>query len=201
MIISHWDLPILLYRGKLEKVPPLNLGQATVLLGDNGIGKSSFISFLKNYYLEKKIPGHWFFMHQEPLRGLGTRRPMDLIEELENLFTPLKFQDEFSLGALLSQELNSLSGGENQKFKISLALSFASDYLVLDEPSNNLDQTGIALLQKLLFQRTERGQGFFLITHWPDLFPRAAQIWQMRELNGALAIEKSDDEASRGDSL
>ena len=130
-------------------------------------------------------------MHQEPLKGLGTRRPADLIVELENLFVPLKFRDEFSLGPLLNQELNSLSGGENQKFKISLALSFASDYLVLDEPSNNLDQSGISLLQKLLLQRTERGQGFFLITHWPDLFPRAAQIWQMRELKGDLAIEKS----------
>ncbi len=70
---------------------------------------------------------------------------------------------EFKIdGGLLDRPLNGLSGGQQKKIALTLALSKKSGLLLLDEPEASLDQAGIESLRKLL---TGEHRPVLLATH------------------------------------
>ena len=65
---------------------------------------------------------------------------------------------------LLSQRLDKLSGGQLQFLQIWACLDSGADVIVLDEPTNNLDPTGISALCEGL-QRLQAHQAVLLVSH------------------------------------
>jgi ABC-type multidrug transport system ATPase subunit len=138
-------------------------GNAYAILGPNGSGKSTFINTLSGNLVPSE--GH---IHYEvnsatvPVdaiyRYLSFSAPyLDLIEEL-TLTELIKFHSRFKpLQGLTPNQLiermyleksrhkyvKDFSSGMKQRLKLGLAIYTDAPLLLLDEPTTNLDQTGI----------------------------------------------------------
>lgn len=65
----------------------------------------------------------------------------------------------------LKQSAGSLSGGEKKKLAILRAIIHSPSLLLVDEPTNNLDQEGIKWFLNLLTQLHKQGVNIILVTH------------------------------------
>ncbi len=144
------------------------------LLGANGIGKTSFISFLKHHKKDFFSSLEVTFLDQLPLAPLGQVRPIDLFSMLANLFpkriintdlAKYPLIERFDFGQKLKTPIKSLSGGENQILKLLAAFYVRSDLFVLDEPSNHLDQKRIQVLINLINEIAIEDRFFLIVDH------------------------------------
>lgn len=76
----------------------------------------------------------------------------------------ISYLKAFNLSDKLDRKLIELSGGEKQKFYISLALSKKADIYVFDEPFNNIDNQGIETLYSI-FNKFSMDHLIILSTH------------------------------------
>ncbi|GGK64867.1 ATP-binding cassette domain-containing protein [Rufibacter glacialis] len=139
-------------------------GKAYAVLGHNGSGKSTLLSILSGFQLPsegsvsyssggKEIPV------DELYRFLSLAAPyQDLLEEftLEEMiqfhtrFKPLRgispsqLPDLLQLQAARHKLVRDFSSGMRQRLKLGLALYSETPLLLLDEPTTNLDQAGVA---------------------------------------------------------
>lgn len=133
---------------------PINLtiryGEKVAIRGFNGIGKSTLIKTLlgeipalegtfhfpqhtKINYFSQELD--WEYPLQTPLQYLGDRYPKANTKELRRQLS------RAGLPATLAQEeLKLLSGGEQTKVKLAEMTLKKSNFLILDEPTNHIDQ-------------------------------------------------------------
>lgn len=140
-------------------------GSATAILGPNGAGKSTLLNTLSGQLLPTE--GAVTYQHQGRLvpvedvpRLLAYCAPyLELVEEL-TLTELLTFHTRFKplrpgltiqqLIALMYLEnsrhklVRDFSSGMKQRLKLALALYADAPLLLLDEPTTNLDRTGVA---------------------------------------------------------
>jgi len=65
----------------------------------------------------------------------------------------------------LGQEARSLSGGEAQRVSFARALAYEPNYLLLDEPTSDLDPRNTALIEEAIREARDRGIGIGIATH------------------------------------
>lgn len=85
---------------------------------------------------------------------------------------PQDFDDLVELldiGPLLSQRVNTLSGGEKQRVAIARALILDPCLILADEPTGNLDPKNRDIILNLLHTEHEKGRGVIMITHDMEL--------------------------------
>jgi tungstate transport system ATP-binding protein len=69
------------------------------------------------------------------------------------------------LGDRVDQEANSLSGGEAQRVSFARALAYDPTYLLLDEPTSDLDPRNTGLIEAAIAEARDRGIGVVVATH------------------------------------
>jgi len=183
----------------------LPLNGVTIIRGENGSGKSTLIKLaigmiegqsgdiqigginpsLLSY---DNFPRKIFFLPQED--ALYNLTPSEMYQMILN-------KDEIeiarSLGAQfgLSEEMYEriipeLSGGERKKVFLSLAFAVNPEVLILDEPTNSLDETSCRALYDLL---SERNKGTIIITHNIKLASIGSVIYSVQK--GGIVLEKN----------
>ncbi|MGM0240320.1 ABC transporter ATP-binding protein [Enterococcus sp. AZ103] len=145
-------------------LPPINLtvryGEKIAIRGFNGIGKSTLLKTLigeirkidgdfhfpantKINYFEQDL--HWENGYQTPLQYLSDIYPKETVKELR------KHLSRAGLPSELAQEpLRTLSGGEQTKVKLAQMTMEKGNLLILDEPTNHIDQSTKISLQESL---------------------------------------------------
>lgn len=88
------------------------------------------------------------------------------------------------LTPLLSQRVNTLSGGEKQRVAIARALVLDPCLILADEPTGNLDSKNRDLIMRVLRREHEKGRGIILITHDMQIAQEADTVYQLQ--NGIL---------------
>lgn len=74
--------------------------------------------------------------------------------------------DRFDLSALQDRMIDTLSGGQRQRALIAMAYAQDTDYLLLDEPLNNLDMTAARQLMGLLRDMVRnQGKTVLIVLH------------------------------------
>lgn len=65
----------------------------------------------------------------------------------------------------LEQDAGSLSGGEAQRVSFARALAYEPSYLLLDEPTSDLDPRNTGLIEEAVLEARDRGIGVVVATH------------------------------------
>jgi len=75
---------------------------------------------------------------------------------------------------LLDRRIDRLSGGQYQLLTVWACLGSPAGFVMLDEPTNNLDPSALTALGDLLLEAAARGQGLLVISHEAPLLARVA---------------------------
>jgi len=164
----------------------LEKGKIHGIIGSNGAGKSTMLRIIAG--LEEATVGKILYnknqLNQKILRDItymGQRPYLLRTSVFNNIAYPLKIRKydketikkkvedimmELQLFDLRSQLATSLSGGESQKVALARALVFEPQFLLLDEPTANIDPNSIELIEKAILKRhKEKGMTIAIITH------------------------------------
>ena len=162
-------------------------GEIFGLLGPNGAGKSTTLEILEG--LRRPDGGRAEILGLDVARRPGavrehvgvmlqrTELPARLrVAEALALFSafhdrPRRREELLALaglGARAAAPFGSLSGGEQQRLALALALVHDPEVLLLDEPTAGLDPRARRELQTLLLELRARGKSVLLTTHHLD---------------------------------
>lgn len=163
---------VILHDVSLEVYPEMVL----TVIGPNGAGKSSLLRVL----LGLQKPTHGSVWRQpglrvgyvpqkfqvDPLLPLTVQRFMALAVHSPSLATLRQCADAVGILSLLGQPVQSLSGGEWQRALLARALLNQPHLLVLDEPGQGVDVTGLSELYQLINRlKQEHGYGVLMVSH------------------------------------
>lgn len=147
------------------------MGKTYAVLGPNGSGKSTLLKVLSGYSTPSK--GKIDFWESDKTLGTDKIYPkisyaapyIELIEEFTltemiDFHSRFKsFQQNINTEQLIeilnfskskNKEIKYFSSGMKQRLKLVLAICSATDLLLLDEPTTNLDDEGVAWYQTLI---------------------------------------------------
>lgn len=170
-------------------------GRVMALMGENGAGKSTLMKVLTGiyafdkgdiFYKNKQVsfngPRHSqqagiSIIHQELnlIPELTIAENIFLGREVTNAFGAIKWSLMFAEAQILldrlnvkhkpSQLLSELSLGEQQMVEIAKALSFKSQIIIMDEPTDALTDTETASLFTVINELRAEGYGIVYISH------------------------------------
>ena len=106
------------------------------IIGQNGIGKTTFIEFLLESLKEKKLS------YKEQLIKPSENIVLEELESFENYtdsFYEIFILEPLKIKQILEKKVSNLSGGELQRFSIAKCLLQDADIYLLDEPTAFLD--------------------------------------------------------------
>lgn len=173
-----------IFRGLSRAFRP---GSATAVLGPNGAGKSTLLNTISGQLLPTEgtlaysLAGQAVAVEDLPQHLAYAAPYLELLEEL-TLLELLQFHTRFKplrrgvsheqLLALMylekskNQLIREFSSGMKQRLKLALALYADAPLLLLDEPTTNLDATGVAWYQEHV-QATRAGRTLLLSSNVP----------------------------------
>jgi len=193
--VKHFNLTL----GKKQIVNDLSFdvhaGEVFAFLGANGSGKTSTIRSILRIYEpasgELLIDGKPFTSERGYLigylpeeRGLYTRSKvldtMIYFGELKGMSREkakkfsLEFLEQVGLSDKAELKIKKLSGGQQQKIQLGVAIMGDPKVLILDEPTKGLDPVNRKLLLDIVDQHQQKGAAVIYITHLMEEVERLA---------------------------
>jgi tungstate transport system ATP-binding protein len=184
------------YNGKAAvDIPHLDIpsGQICILTGPNGSGKTTLLSILalllppvsgsvllhgteaighQDPHLRRKVT----LVHQKPVlfaatvrnniayglraAGLSSREISRRVEQI---------LEKASLRDIAEKHARKLSGGEVRRVALARGLVLETPIVLLDEPTNSLDEASRLLLVDFLHEANKRGATIIIATHDPGI--------------------------------
>lgn len=135
------------------------------IIGPNGVGKSTFIKMLQG--LIPADSGEWSigetvrfgYYSQEGIRFDRSKKVIDAITDIAEDITynegihiaPMQFLQRFLFSPADQQKyIHKLSGGELARLHLASVLMRTPNFLILDEPTNDLDIVTLGILEEYL---------------------------------------------------
>ncbi|MES2593026.1 MAG: ABC-F family ATP-binding cassette domain-containing protein [Bacteroidota bacterium] len=140
-------------------------GEKIGVIGKNGVGKSTFLNMIMG--LEQPDTGNistgetivFGYYSQEGLKLNEDKRVIDVMKDIAE-FIPLADGSKLSASGLLTKFLfppdvqygfvSKLSGGERRRLYLMTILITNPNFLILDEPTNDLDIVTLSVLEDFL---------------------------------------------------
>lgn len=154
-----------------------NKGERVGVVGKNGVGKSTFLNMIME--LEKPDSGKiqtgetmvFGYFSQEGMKVPETKRVIEVVKDIAE-FIPMADGSKLSASQLLTKFLfapetqytyvSKLSGGERRRLQLMTVLIKNPNFLILDEPTNDLDIMTLSILENFLM---EFGGCLLLVSH------------------------------------
>lgn len=194
-------------------------GELLAVVGNSGSGKSTFLNMLggldqpsagklfvdgKNLFTmtEKELVEYKRdtvgFVWQNNARNL-----LPYMSALENVMAPMRFTSEkkrkeralelldlAGMSAKKNSRLSQLSGGEQQRIAIAIALANHPRLLLADEPTGSVDrQTADYIIDVFNRLNREWGQTILIVTHDVELAKRVPRVVAIRD--GKISTERT----------
>ena len=159
-------------------------GTVLALLGPNGAGKTSTVEALEGYRTPSSGVTRVLGLdprtnHAELTRRIGVMlqtggvytgiRPPEVLRLFaayyEDPADPEELLDRVGLGDKRRSTWRSLSGGEQQRLSLALALVGRPEVAFLDEPTSGIDPTGRQLIRRVIAELRDSGVTVLLTTH------------------------------------
>ncbi len=159
-------------------------GQVLALLGPNGAGKTSTVETLEGY--RRPADGAVRVLGLDPRadkaalvprigvmlqRGgvYPTLSPRAVLRLFSRYYDdpedPEELIDQVGLGAVAGTPVRRLSGGEQQRLALALAMVGRPEVLFLDEPTAGVDPEGRLAVRRVITERRDSGACVLLTTH------------------------------------
>lgn len=168
-------------------------GGVSALVGPNGAGKSTLLSLIAR--LQKLQTGqiHVEDLNVAHCPSNALARRLSILPQSDDIASRLTVQEligfgrypyhkgrpqledldkveealaAFQLTGLRTRQLDTLSGGQRQRALIAMTYAQDTDYLLLDEPLNNLDiAASRVLMQQLRILAAEKGRTIVIVLH------------------------------------
>lgn len=141
------------------------------ILGKNGSGKSTLLKLIGNlisptsgkviYRLDEKIDITKQIFFTSPYQELISELSVEEFLKFHNKFRPsaINYSDiinDFNLNNYINSKIENLSSGSIQKLKIIITFYSDSKFILLDEPTTNLDSEGKKNYIKILNKFSNR---------------------------------------------
>lgn len=192
-------------------------GELTALIGNSGSGKSTFLNMIggldrpsagtllvggKNLFTmtEKELVEYKRdtvgFVWQNNARNL-----LPYLSALENIMLPmylsdvkkkkdkaLMLLDMVGLSDKKHSRLNTLSGGEQQRIAIAIALANSPKLLLADEPTGSVDSKTANYIFDVFTELNRQGQTILIVTHDVALSKKVKRVVAIRD--GKISSER-----------
>lgn len=193
-------------------------GELTAIIGNSGSGKSTFLNMLggldepsagklfvdgKNLFKMTKKEKNLYkrntvgFVWQNNARNL-----LPYMNAFENIVTPMLLTDEkrrkekamelldlVGMTHRKDSKLSQLSGGEQQRIAIAIALANSPKLLLADEPTGSVDRkTADYILDVFRRLNREYGQTILIVTHDVELSKKVNRVVAIRD--GKISSER-----------
>ena len=184
----------------------LPLNGVTIIRGENGSGKSTLIKLAlgmiegqrgdiqtggirPNLLSYENFPRKIFFLPQEDaLYHLTPSELYKMILSDDEIDIARSLGEQFGLSReIYERMITDLSGGERKKVFLSLVFAVNPEVLILDEPTNSLDESSCQILYDLL---SERKKGTIIITHNVELSSIGSVTYFVQK--GGIVLEKTN---------
>ena len=182
----------------------INPGEILTIIGPNGAGKSTLLKALIG-----AIPlSSGRIIHKDNLRigytpqiiqlektiPIPVKRFLSLAGAVDTA-TRDKVIAQTQIAPLLNAQMADLSGGELQRVLLGRALLRRPDLLILDEPTQGLDQPAEARFYQLIAEvRDQTGAGILMVSH--DLHVVMAESDRVICLNGHICCSGAPEHVS-----
>ena len=182
----------------------IDAGEVVTIVGPNGAGKSVFLRVLIG--AEQPSEGrvnrtHGLAIGYVPQRlSIGQTMPMSVARFLALSGSQNASQNQAMLARVgipdrAKEQMASLSGGEFQRVLLAHALLGEPQVLILDEPTQGLDQPAVAAFYRLIEEvRDERGCAILMVSHDLNVVMRRSD--RVICLNGHICCEGTPSDVS-----
>ena len=182
----------------------IDVGEVVTIVGPNGAGKSVFLRVLIG--AEQPSEGrvnrtHGLAIGYVPQRlSIGQTMPMSVARFLALSSSQNASQNQAMLARVgipdrAKEQMASLSGGEFQRVLLAHALLGEPQVLILDEPTQGLDQPAVAAFYRLIEEvRDERGCAILMVSHDLNVVMRRSD--RVICLNGHICCEGTPSDMS-----
>jgi len=196
----------------------LNSGEIFYILGPNGIGKTTLfktvLGFLPllggsitidgrplhelgpgesaryiGYVPQSHVPPFAFRTIDVIVMGRTARLGAFERPKARDYDIAEKIMEELGIRYLMERSYTELSGGERQMALIARALAQEPGFLMMDEPTSDLDFGNQAVVLRRILKLAEQNYGVIMTTHYPE---------QVLLLNARVALIKRKGEISAG---
>lgn len=192
-------------------------GELTALIGNSGSGKSTFLNMIggldrpsagsllvdsKNLFTmtEKEL-----VLYKRDTVGFvwqnNARNLLPYLSALENIMLPmylsnakkkkdraLELLELVGLSKKKHSRLNTLSGGEQQRIAIAIALSNSPKLLLADEPTGSVDPKTANYIFDVFTELNKQGQTILIVTHDVALSKKVKRVVAIRD--GKISSER-----------
>lgn len=139
-------------------------GEKIGVVGPNGIGKSTLFNMIVGYEKPDEgsiVHGHTTnisYFSQQGMQVNGNKRVLDIVKEVaeeiemyNGTMSASRFLSHFNFDSTTQYNyFNNLSGGEKRRLYLLMKLMENPNFLILDEPTNDLDIPTLAVLEEFL---------------------------------------------------
>ncbi|MGB3376434.1 MAG: ATP-binding cassette domain-containing protein [Microbacterium sp.] len=219
------------YGGDIEIGPvsiDLPAGGVIALVGPNGAGKSTVLTMMGRLLAPDAgtVEVGGLDVHRTPSKQVA--RTVSILRQENHFVTRLTVRqlvgfgrypysggrltehdedkiseaiDFLNLADLEQRFLDQLSGGQRQRAYVAMVLAQDTEYLLLDEPLNNLDaQHSVQMMQQLRRAADQLGRTIVIVLH--DInFAAAYSDYIVAMENGRIAVHGTPDEIIRDEVL
>lgn len=192
-------------------------GELTAIIGNSGSGKSTFLNMIGGLDRPSagslKVAGkNLFTMTEKELVAYkrdtvgfvwqnNGRNMLPFLTALENVMMPMNISGESkkrekALGLLemvgmshkKSSRMNMLSGGEQQRIAIAIALANSPKLLLADEPTGSVDTKTANYIFDVFTELNNNGQTILIVTHDIALSKKVRRVVAIRD--GKISSER-----------
>ena len=195
----------------------VNEGELTAIIGNSGSGKSTFLNMIggldkpsagklfvagKNLFTmtEKELVSYKRdtvgFVWQNNGRNLlpyltvieNICLPMHLGKVRDKKEKALELLDLVGLSHKKHSKMNMLSGGEQQRVAIAIALANSPKLLLADEPTGSVDHATADYIFDIFTELNKKGQTILIVTHDTTLAKKVRRVIAIRD--GKISSER-----------
>ena len=192
-------------------------GELTALIGNSGSGKSTFLNMIggldrpsagslmvcgKNLFKmsEKELVAYKRdtvgFVWQNNGRNLlpylsvleNIMLPMNLKDTKKKKEKALELLDRVGLSSKKNSRMNMMSGGEQQRVAIAIALANSPKILLADEPTGSVDTKTADMIFDTFTELNREGQTILIVTHDVALSKKVKRVVAIRD--GKISSER-----------